>query len=438
MKRSSQRGPTGIISYDVPDILAPVRHCVQGLQDQIDAGKLPLLREMNRDPVPQISNDVITSATNFLEEAKAAMQGELDAYRPECLPRVAEERMKGMQVKARESARRLALMLADSSSKFDGNEMHGQLVHIKEGSQDAHVKQRLFTLKTFFDTFGKSEWLGELCNTRSFAKQIQAVLDLLQGLLEPQKTGLTPEQQVAEQKKRVERARRFGFGRAHVEQPLTTSLRAGKHTELFWRADRHDSSYDATRTAAVAESEAIGVENPLVDVQADRGNDVPAVEDCLNHLMTMCNALKAILEGDGRKKAQMQADLKVKMESLVDFALVLNDISRVLKQYVLLRLGDIDQQHLNILKMWVTHAEATEMHQMLEAFRDEANVAQAFHRLRNEAAGSSRKRRRSPRSPKTCASSAEDPGLYQAHAAEETSSEGSADNSAKRRRTREL
>merc|ERR1719215_497890 len=68
----------------------------------------------------------------------------------------------------------------------------------------------------------------------------------------------------------------------------------------------------------------------------------------------------------------MQTSLQVKMSNLADFAEVLNDIAGIVKRYVLTRLADIGKDDLSIVKKWITEEEATEVHRMLEAFRDDA------------------------------------------------------------------
>merc|ERR1711966_548355 len=93
-----------------------------------------------------------------------------------------------------------------------------------------------------------------------------------------------------------------------------------------------------------------------------------------------------MFEEDKHKKQELQALLEAKMTQLKTFAEVLNRVPEVLKQYVLVRLGDIDLQDLSEVKSWVTHDEATNVHKMLEAFRDEAIYERA---VRDVAARSS-------------------------------------------------
>jgi len=118
-------------------------------------------------------------------------------------------------------------------------------------------------------------------------------------------------------------------------------------------------------------------QNPLDEFLVAQAETMPVMEQ-LQHLNKMCAALKSVFEEDERRKVEMQSCLKAKMDNLADFAHILNDIVGIVKRYVLTHLADIEKDDISILKQWVTQEEATEVHQMLEEFRDEAIQARAF------------------------------------------------------------
>jgi hypothetical protein len=99
--------------------------------------------------------------------------------------------------------------------------------------------------------------------------------------------------------------------------------------------------------------------------------------DDLHCLGELCKKLAEIFREDSQKRADMQLSLTTKMDKLKSFVDVLNHVPEVLNRYVLVRLADVEGQDLAVLKKWITHAEATQVEKMLEAFRDEATYERA-------------------------------------------------------------
>jgi len=123
------------------------------------------------------------------------------------------------------------------------------------------------------------------------------------------------------------------------------------------------------------------VPNPLDEVQTQLHSDASGNVKKLQCLGKMCEKLAQIFDEDNQRKIDMQQQLETKMASLKEFAITLNRIPEVLKQYVLVRLGEIDVEDLTVLKKWITHDEATQVHKMLEAFRDEAIYERAIREV---------------------------------------------------------
>jgi len=401
---------TGVTSFDVQNILTPMSDCVQSMQYQISKSKLLMLQDMHRDPVPQYSSTAIKSATQFLEKAAVAMQSIIDGFKAESLKSADEDSIKMMQEKCRESARKLVLLFGDSRSKFQGDHMKGGLVSIQESSQAAAVRERLASVKSFFDTFATAEWLGQLFSMQDFKKELDMVCSLLDGLLNP-KAALFDIQEVQDTLKMVHAE----FNKVASQLVQMVNMHSGdncnyncntefpvippkgikesarqdwsdlwlqwhdlkilreqfqkicqqRQQELRYAGNRHQPDNDR---------------NPLLSYFASETKSKPVMEE-LQCLTEMCAWLKNTLEEDERKKAEMKVCLNEKMSSLAEFAQVLNDITGIVKRYVLTRLADIGKDDISVLKRWITHEEASEVHKTLEAFRDDAIEEMAVRRF---------------------------------------------------------
>mmetsp|Transcript_126944 Transcript_126944/g.237366 ORF Transcript_126944/g.237366 Transcript_126944/m.237366 type:complete len:496 (-) Transcript_126944:298-1785(-) len=396
---------TGVTSFDVQNMLTPMSDCVQSMQYQISKSKLLMLQDMNRDPVPQYSSTAIKSATRFLEKAAVAMQSIIDGFKAESLKDANEDSIKMMQERCRESARKLVLLFGDSRSKFKGDHMKGGLVSIQESSQGAEVRERLASVKSFFDTFATAEWLGQLFSMQDFKKELDMVCSLLDGLLNP-KAALFDIQEVQGTLNKVDAEfskvasqlgqmiPNFVFRHNYVfpeTPPKIIKESARRDWSDLW-LQWHDLKILREQSQKVCEQrqqelryggnrdKPSNVPSPLSSYFASETTSKPLMEQ-LQCLTEMCAWLKNTLEEDERKKAEMKVCLNEKMSSLAEFAQVLNDITGIVKRYVLTRLVDIGKDDVSILKRWVTHEEATEVHKTLEAFRDDAIEEMAVRRF---------------------------------------------------------
>eukprot|EP00928_Gymnodinium_smaydae_P041844 TRINITY_DN28265_c0_g1_i1.p1 TRINITY_DN28265_c0_g1~~TRINITY_DN28265_c0_g1_i1.p1 ORF type:complete len:511 (+),score=84.19 TRINITY_DN28265_c0_g1_i1:65-1597(+) len=404
---------SGVTLFDVPDLVEPVSQCVSAMQDELILKKMDLLSEMRRDPAPQFSVEEVKSAERFLDEARAAMQSAVENFKPEALKSIDDDAIKVLQDKCRESARRLVLLFGDTSRKFDGNRMQGQLISIQESSQVAEVRQRLSSLKSFFDTFATAEWLGHLFAANNFRKELRTVLALLDALLNPspamtlknlsdiQGTRKSIDSLLFDAVKDLwtmqQSERHIGWNNA-VRRTMPTISEAFEYefseSEPYglhrsdtskwkdaWRRWRQlkDMREQLKLKQGVTSRTCKGqppVASPLTSIF--NVSDPPkSLKDALLCLTKMCDALKSVIEKDEQQVLAIKSNIEAKLASLVEFAEVLNSIVDILKRYVLIRLGDIDKDDLNVLKQWVTHEEATEVHKMLEAFRDEATYERA-------------------------------------------------------------
>jgi len=431
---------TGIVSFDVPELLAPLANSISDIQGKVNKAKVQMMLDMHRDPVPQFSHDQIQDATQFLNAATDAMEAFICNFRTGSLKDMDEETITMFQEKTRESVRQLVLLLANDSSKFNGSEMKGRLVCFQEASQSAEIRERLTSLASFLKIFGKTQWLGQMTSNHDFEKHRSLSLALLQGLLNPTKTSLPSNKDVQnvltaaqnELKEVNERVRkiesRYTISRSGVHVPLRTDekeLKESMHQkhklqdlvaqftqELNrqrchngyqingWGSEGYQSyenngydsdqdvlggyhnNVDYCRQALLgAQSAQTQIPNPLSEIIASTmGGSADASSNAqkLKSLSEVCTKLAMIFETDEQKRREMKERLEQKMVALKVFAEALNRVPEVLNRYILVRLGDIDVNDLTMLKGWITLDEATCAHKMLETFRDEAILEKAI------------------------------------------------------------
>eukprot|EP00929_Paragymnodinium_shiwhaense_P054041 TRINITY_DN27088_c0_g1_i1.p1 TRINITY_DN27088_c0_g1~~TRINITY_DN27088_c0_g1_i1.p1 ORF type:complete len:430 (+),score=68.65 TRINITY_DN27088_c0_g1_i1:199-1488(+) len=384
MHRSRRQGPTGIISHDVSDIVEPVRCDLRALQQEIDNERQTLMDELHQDPLPEIPCQEILSVTKVLEETTAVLQSAVHEFTAGALASMSDANMKALQEKARESASKILLLIADKSSSFHVEDVQGQLIANQGCWQDLRTKRGLRSLKSFFDTFGTSKWFGGQFQTDFFMKQMNVVGTLFEEPPEPQE----------------------GF------VPLDTGIRSPpgcdseyEETEKY-DASSDDGSHDSPRSSCQS-SRPLASASPASArvgrfgsswlcswLSGDASQALHPPTKALSRLAAVSKTfetLKDILEEDYLKRVEMETYLKAKTDAVIHFIVVLGDMQRILKKYILLRLGDLtlNEGDLATLKQWVTQEEATNAHRTLEAFRDEVNLARAVYRIQEQASAAS-------------------------------------------------
>mmetsp|Transcript_148861 Transcript_148861/g.274929 ORF Transcript_148861/g.274929 Transcript_148861/m.274929 type:complete len:545 (+) Transcript_148861:26-1660(+) len=148
------------------------------------------------------------------------------------------------------------------------------------------------------------------------------------------------------------------------------------------QAHNHVNSPDSAAAPYVSHrkpsSKHIDVPNPLATIQAMRQTEGEGCIEKLQCLGMMCEELARIFKDQEKNKANVKQQMEMKMASLKSFVMTLNRVPEVLNRYLLVRLGEIDVEGATVLKQWITHDEATQVHKMLEAFRDEAIYERAI------------------------------------------------------------
>jgi len=402
---------TGIVSFDVPELLAPLANSISDIQGKVNKAKVQMMLDMHRDPVPQFSHDQIQDATQFLNAATDAMEAFICNFRTGSLKDMDEETITMFQEKTRESVRQLVLLLASDSSKFNGSEMKGELVCFKETSQSAQIWERLTSLASFLNTFGTIQWLGQMPTNDDFEKHRSLSPALLQGLLNPSKTSLPSTEELQNVLAVAQNELKLVTAKVHtisqqlnarrnnpyatlsvVPQPWSMtdkdlkesteqqSKLQGPVAQLTQELNRHQSA-QRCHNGYHYQSTPIGVPNPLsaiIGSTMQGSADASSNAQKLKSLSEVCAKLSMIFEEDEQKRREVENRLEQEMVALKVLAEVLNRVPEVLNKYILVRLGDINVNDLTMLKGWITLDEATCAHKMLETFRDEAIFEKAI------------------------------------------------------------
>lgn len=108
--------------------------------------------------------------------------------------------------------------------------------------------------------------------------------------------------------------------------------------------------------------------------------------DKLIDLVKMSEALLDAFRQDVAARKTAEKELEKKMELLKNFAESVNEVPQVLRRFLLIRAGSIND--IFELKAWVSQEEADQVHKMLEEFRDEVNEEKVLRRLNMKRAAS--------------------------------------------------
>lgn len=100
----------------------------------------------------------------------------------------------------------------------------------------------------------------------------------------------------------------------------------------------------------------------------------------------MSKALATAFRQDVAVRKAAEKELEKKMDLLKDFAESVNEVPQVLRRFLLIRAGSIDD--IEQLKAWVSQEEADKVHKMLEEFRDEVNEEKVLRRLKKKGTAS--------------------------------------------------
>lgn len=396
---------TGITSFDVPNLLGPMQDCLAKMQKTLQQDREKLVNQMNRDPVPQFTQEQIESATGFLQAALDAMQNFMDDFKKDAFKNISDSKLVQMQEMARESARQLVLLLGDRTSGFSGGSMKGTTLDIQEAQQGRTIQARLTSLQQFLQTFGSARWLDQSIADGQFEGNKKLAIEILSGLIAPTKIqqisnaahgGRDPgycSQSCGTDSVVNGRCSNCGREYEYCENCHTFSVYSDPWSPDWsdnwsncYGQDRHCGKCGHYQSNAKAKAPSAtnpppSATNPLGQLDQEGVPGKGSSAAYLKCLDRQCKALAEILEQDEQNIADMQHRLGMKMTTLKAFATVLNRIPAVLNSYVLVRLSDVSTTDSTMLKQWISQEQATKIHKMLETFRDDVIQERAMREI---------------------------------------------------------
>ncbi|CAJ1457066.1 unnamed protein product [Effrenium voratum] len=321
-------------------------------------------KEMAQDPAPEVSCEQITSTTKWLKSIAQAMNEHNDGFSRLGLSNLTDDELHRNQALAREASRQLTLLFADKSSKFTTTSQH-QVMKFDMGSQSQEIKANLSNFGKFLEHFSKAKWLGDLV-APEFVEQKQLTVKLLANLQNPAKQKL--QVQVNQQQSQCNYCCQWKFNTSSFcEHCLCCAHQYGRGCPY---------GCDAKATAILSKDAILyeGIKSGESSLEKLQG------------LAQMAEALAKACRKDASAREVVSKELAKKMKLLKDFAEAVNEVPKVLRQFLLIRAGSIGD--ISELKAWVSKEEADRVHKTLEEFRDEVNEEKVMRRLNMKRAAS--------------------------------------------------
>lgn len=319
-------------------------HTICHMDKVFKALKQQMVEELNRDPVPQISSEEVQNTTTWLDSCITAMHEAISLYSLDGLKTLSYHDLELASCRVREACRRLSLLHSDKALKFGGVQATGAVV-LSAKLQSEDIRMKLKEFADFLNTFGSEEWLGSLVRTEFMSHKATA-LSLLAGLQNPTK--------------RVFCAK-CSCIHDSTTCPMYSVCPHGKYRSKCVSCCRNESEYSAASLYRA--------------VPPDDGT----VKGNFFRMAEMAEAFMSASRRNGSEHGQRMQQLEHKMVALKHFTQTLTELPKVMRCFILLRIDSFNDYEA--LKAWVSQEEATNAHQILERFRDEAIEEKAFRRL---------------------------------------------------------
>lgn len=396
---------TGTIAGDSPDLLKP-------LLESFQAARTAMQKEMEKDPVPEVSCDQIASTTKWLNSVVQAMNEYNKGFSRLTLPTLSDDQLHQNQALARESSRQLTLLFADKSQNFTTTSQ-SQVMKFGMGTQSQGIRDNLSKFSRFLEHFSQAKWLGDLI-APEFKKQKDFAMKILTHLQTGARVSLPQGQPTTTCNHCGQTATKTscfcdscnhcvcGCG-SHmdtvcmhgcVEQPLYAN---GTRTCSYCRNPRRRFNsggfcggclrcwHGCFAPCPKGTSQATISPKTAYSLCEDLPSGSSSLET-LEGLAKMSEALATAFRQDVAVRKAAEKELEKKMDLLKDFAESVNEVPQVLRRFLLIRAGSIDD--IEQLKAWVNQEEADEVHKMLEEFRDEVNEEKVLRRLKKKGTAS--------------------------------------------------
>ncbi|CAE7595157.1 ADAMTS10 [Symbiodinium sp. CCMP2456] len=386
---------TGAIVGDTPDLLKPLSTSFEEIRSTIT-------KELVADPAPDVSCEQIASTTEWLRSIIAAMTEHNSGFSRLGVSQLGDEELQRNQALAREASRQLTVLLAENTKQFRAVPM-GAMMAFGEGSQSQEVRQNLATFRQFWEKFGDAKWLSglvapEFAEKKELAKKL---LDTLQATT----TAMLPNVGAVCKFCKCHRGNstycqnpdcgRCPCGSLQCNYPCGgVSPYKCNYCNSLRRREEFCSNTNCARCAhghfrsrgCLKGCSEVGSTN--IKLQPKSVSLYDKITACseetskskLLHLAQMADLLAKACRKDAEAMEAAEKKLQQKMDLLKDFAEAVNDVPKVLRQFLLIRSGSI-KDDLGQLKEWLHKDEVDSAHMQLEEFRDEAAEERVMRRV---------------------------------------------------------
>lgn len=382
---------TGALVGDTPDLLKQLSTSFEEIRSTITKG-------LAADPAPDVSCEQIASTTEWLRSIIAAMTEHNSGFSRLGVSQLSDEELQRNQALAREASRQLTVLLAENTKQFRAAPM-GTVMAFGKGSQSQEVRQNLATFRQFWDKFGDAKWLSglvapEFAEKKELAKKL---LDKLQGTSQAGQAVLPNVGAICQYCHRHRGSANFcqypecGYcvhGRRYTCRCGCGSSRF--HCNNCGVGPRQPNAFCAhCKKCAHGFAKSTGCAHGCAEIGISKSVTLyDQIADCnqatskskLMRLAQMADLLAKACREDAEAMEDAEKKLEKKMDLLKEFAEAINEVPKVLRQFLLIRSGSI-KDDLGQLKEWLHKDEVDCAHMQLEEFRDEAAEERVMRRV---------------------------------------------------------
>lgn len=396
---------TGTTAGDTPDLLKP-------LLESFQAARSAMQEEMEKDPVPDVSCDQILATTKWLKSVVQAMNKHNEGFSRLSLSTLNDDQLHRNQELARESSLQLTLLFADKSHTFTTTSQ-SQVMQFGMGSQSREIRDNLSNFSKFLEHFSQAKWLGDLI-APEFEEQKKLAVKILAELQTKTRVALPAcskptlcsrcRQMTLKTKGFCDSCQRCAHSYIASSYPngcpygCNSSQDGLEYCRHCGHTVRKPSGFCSCgycchgRTAPCLDGcSTVGAKT--ISISARNAASIYAGVPCgnsslakLEGLVKMFQKAEVALRMDVKARKTAEKELEKKMNTLKDFAESVHEVPQVLRRFLLIRAGSIDD--ITQLKAWVGKEEADEVRKMLEAFRDDVNEEKVLRRLSRKRAAS--------------------------------------------------
>ncbi|CAE7361416.1 ADAMTS10 [Symbiodinium sp. CCMP2592] len=278
----------------------------------------------------------------------------------------------------------------------------GTVMAFGKGSQSQEVRQNLATFRQFWDKFGDAKWLSGLV-APEFAEKKELAKKLLDKLQGTDKLTLSDAGPICQHCRRnrgnagfcqypecgyclhgMRYSCQYGCGNSAF---FCNRCSGGPRQQGAFCSSCNCCAHGCTKSRGCGK----GCSEPgsvTVNVKAKNVTLYNSIAACseatskskLMRLAQMADLLAKACREDAEAMEDAEKKLEKKMDLLKEFAEAINEVPKVLRQFLLIRSGSI-KDDLGQLKEWLHKDEVDSTHMQLEEFRDEAAEERVMRRV---------------------------------------------------------